>query len=326
MKRHDEFWWAFLDGEMTPVESSQYEQSTTPGEREQLADDLALETELGEVLSAPVTCPDAAWKDATARIHARIHAERHFQQRGHRRYVWLAVPLAAAFVGAVYLGLFRPNAPEPPFLTLNQRDVAAVAAMSEVSDGVSGVRAFMDKLSLPVMLNPADALDGQDTPYRLLGVCTDQYHNERVVQLLFDCEQEPATVVIAKNGGYAAQEIGKALAAGTVRASRSISDVVIAVVGPNAPHDLIRVVNDHWPEPQAIETEDPAAAAEIPAYAETSTDTAGPSDDSTAEDTGAPQLVEEPADPGVQEEPDTADLPADEARLTEQPLVPVFSV
>jgi hypothetical protein len=161
--------------------------------------------------------------------------------------LWVGIPLAACLV-IVVLALFPDHRrAEPLFLALKEQDVLSVAAKSQVTDGVTGVRAFMEQRSLPVALNPADTLDGQIEPYRLIGAREDQFHGERVVQLFFDCDGEPAILVIAQNAGVVAGEIGKALANGMVRASRSIDGVVVAVVGANAPRDLIQVVNDQWP-------------------------------------------------------------------------------
>lgn len=296
MKTRDEFWWAFLDGEMTSAESAQFDQSAAPEVRERLSGDLSMETELSEIFSAPVVCPKATWKAAVMRVQKQARAEERPARR-LLRHAWLALPLAAMILMAVYASMAKPNQPpQPLFLSLKGQDITAVAAKSQVSDGITGVRAFMEQMALPVVLNPADDLDGQNAPYRLLGIRADQYRDERVVELLFDCEGEPASLIIVQKGGNAAWEIGKALAIGAVRASRSIGGVVVAVIGANAPRDLIHVVDDQWPEPKQAAAE--SAPEETPPCQETLSEASPLPDSPTPQDPGVAAPMEEtPAPP-----------------------------
>ena len=261
MKPRDELWWAYVDRELTPAEASHVDEMISSEDRVRAAGDLAMEAELAEVLGAPVECPKHAWKAAVAAV-------KHEQRAVRRRARWTRWSLAACIPAAamaliLLLAFFPKQQPQQPsFLSLKGLDVSSVAAKSQVTDGVSGVRDFMARLELPVALDPADALDGQDRPYRLIGARNDTFNGERVVQLLFDCEGQPASIVIAQKAGNAAREIGKALASGTVRASRAFGDVVVAVVGADAPRDLIRVVDDHWPDPQEAMT--PVSEPNVP--------------------------------------------------------------
>ncbi len=308
MSQHDEMEWAFLDGEMTASESAEFEQTIAPGTRDRLAARLDMENELAETLSTPVECPKAVWQEAVARVRQRQVEERRAQRRPWR-YAWLGLPIAATIALCAYIFYPAPAVLQPEFLSMKGKDLTSVAARSQVTDGVTGVRAFMDKMALPVALNPSDDLDGQHAPYRLLGVCAEQYYDESVVQLLFDCSGAPASVVIARSGGSAALAIGKAVAAGTVHDSRSIGGVVVAVVGEHACSDLIGVVNDHWPEAKSIGAATPAESSqpeETPSNSSLQPETPLP------HEPGAGSPVEEAPGPAPQAPADDteADVPA----------------
>ena len=249
MQYRDETWWTYLDGEMTSAESTAFDQSLTPEERQRLDHELRFECDLGEALSARVPCPRDTWAAAKAALKKATREQRRCPH-WVRWSLLLGLPAVAGLI-IIALGVFPgPTESEPAFLALNGKNVAEMEAHSQVADGVAGVRAFMEKCSLPIELDPADPLDGQSTPYKLLGAREDHFRGERVVQLFFDCEGHAAVLVIARGAGQAADEIGKAFAKGDIRAARAIGDVVVAVVGTDAPRDLIRVVGENWPAPE----------------------------------------------------------------------------
>jgi len=250
MKERDELWWANLDGETSPSEAVQYDRCLSPEDRERNAGDLRMEAELAEVLGAPVACPDDIWQRTLERVKQQERVEHATSRRRATRWVWRAVPVAASLliVCAVAFNMNRP-APKPPFLALKAGDLGGLAARSQVTGGVQGVRTFMKEHAMPLALDPSDPFDGSVTSHHLLGVREDAFQGEHVVQLLFDCGGQPAMLIIAKEQGNAAKEIAKGLAVGAVSASRAIGDVLVAVVGANAPSDLMSVLNDNWPQP-----------------------------------------------------------------------------
>ena len=254
MQHRDETWWAYLDGEMTPAESAAFDQSLTAEERQRLERELLLECELGDVLSAPVPCPRGTWMAAKTAV--KRSARKHRKRPGWVRWGLLAgLPVAALLVIGVLAVFPEQREPQPLFMTLSGKNVSDIAAHSQVADGVAGVRALMQQCALPIALDPADPLDGETTPYRLVGAREDSSHGEKIVQLFFDCDGQAAVLVIAKGAGWAADEIGKAIAKGDIRirAARTFGNVVVAVAGANAPRDLIHVVNDDWPAPEPME-------------------------------------------------------------------------
>lgn len=259
MKERDELWWANLDGETSPSEAVQFDRCLSHADRERNAGDLRMESALAEVLGAPVACPDDVWQRTLERVKQQERVEHATSRRRATRWVWRAVPIAATLliVCAVALNVNRP-ATKPGFLALKPGDVSGLAARSQVTGGVQGVRSFMKEHAIPVALDPSDPFDGSVTSHHLLGVREDAFEGERVVQLFFDCGGQPAMLIIAKEQGNAAKEIAKGLAKGSVSASRAIGDVLVAVVGTNAPSDLISVINDNWPDPTASPEPEPA--------------------------------------------------------------------
>jgi len=314
MKTRDELWWAYLDGEISPSEATQYDRDLTPENRERAANDLRMETELGEVLAAPVACPDDAWRQAAARIREHENATRNVRRWRALRWAALAVPAAAMLLLAIYVFAPSRTPSKPVFLALKAGDVPGLAARSQVADGVKGVRTFMEERALPVALDPSDPFDGEATPYRLLGAREDVFHGEPVVQLLFECRGKPAMVIIASKQGIAAKEIADGLAAGTVAASRAIGNVLVAAIGDNAAFDLVSVLNDNWPAPSELSApteeqqnpEEPEATSETPVGETPQEAPQGLSPESVLPQDTAPVDTPSP----VHQEPATPDLPS----------------
>ncbi len=249
MKTFDEIMWAFLDGEMTASEFSQHAHSLSREDRLLYSREFLLEHALGEVLSTPVTCPPNAWKHAMENIQARQKADRKTAWlRQKRKYLWLSLPLAALLVASFGANFFfRGRTNEPELNLFSQPSLLLENFQPQANDNISEVRSFMEQWDLPVMLDPADDFDGQDSPYRILGARADVYQNEDVIQLLFDHKGSRAGLVIVKNGGMAAKQIGDAVGNGSVRAMRSIGDVMVAAIGAYVPQNLTHIINDEWP-------------------------------------------------------------------------------
>lgn len=239
----DPRWSAYMDGEMSASESASFDSGLSPNERERLLAEMDFESELGEVLGVPVECPREAWSEAMARVR---HHDLSHASIGERmwRYALRLAPVAG-IAALLLLGFFfvAPE-PEPAFLSLNEKDVASFETKNAECDSVAEVRDFLSRRAVQVSLDPYNSLNESSTPYELVGACENDYRGELVMELLFRCSDGPAKVVIVRKAGSAAGEIGRALAAGTVRASRTVGDVIIAVVGQGAPRDLDRIVDD----------------------------------------------------------------------------------
>jgi hypothetical protein len=246
----DEMKWACLDGELTTAESAELARSLLPEQWRELEGEMRLESGIAEALGAPAPCPADVWQAARDRV---CRAEREHAKRGGWRALYLSMAgLAAAAMLA--MGVFgvmwdRGRPKETPveraeFLFLPEADVPSLAALSQISGAVPDARAFLQEKAVQVAFDPMGILDDESSPYKLLGAREDVFHGERVIQLFFDHDGSPAKIVIADVGGAAAAEIGKALAGGNVRASRSVGNVLAAVVGQRGSRDLLAFFED----------------------------------------------------------------------------------
>jgi len=238
--------WAYLDGELSAAEAADFDRSLSEEERERLASEMQLEALLAERLSDTIVCPNHVWVDATARIKK---VQRRPRIRFWRRLTYGLIPLTAAALLLVILVLHRAqptDSPVPQFLLLPEGDVSALAAHAQVSEAPSDVRDFLNQRAVQVSFDPANLLDSQETPYMLLGACENEFEGETLIELLFSCGEYPAKVVIVRQSGPAAEEVGKAIARGKVRASRPVGNSLIAVVGANAPADLLSFIAEPW--------------------------------------------------------------------------------
>ncbi len=221
--------------------------------------------ELGKKLSVPVACPDHAWTLALDRVQRVQRMER--RRRIGRWYAMISVAAAAMVMLAV--GGYRYLQPSPPagplFLTLDNHTIAGLEAKAEVNDGAS-VRAMLRNLSLPVALDPNDALKEDGAPYRLIGARKEHFETDQAVELLFEHQGKPAILVIAPRTGDIAKAINRKYEGRTgVFASRAFGGVMVAAVGTKAaaaaehrPDDLLVLVGDPNPVVEPSPTGDTA--------------------------------------------------------------------
>lgn len=248
----DPRWSAYLDGELSASESARFDESLDELEREQLQTEMEFQSELADVLGARVECSRNAWKQAMTMVRQYDYAhESSFAKM--RRYALRLTPLAVLAAGIILAVVFFTPEPQAAFLSLTDEDVAALEVKSQEYDSVAEVRDFLEQRAVQVALDPYNSLDADTTPYVLKGACENQYKGEPVMELLFKCMDGPAKVVIVRKSGSAASQIGRALADGTVKASRTVGDVIIAVVGQSAPRDLDRIVDDPFMHTETVE-------------------------------------------------------------------------
>lgn len=254
--------WAYLDGELSTAEAANFDRSLSEEERERLTAEMQVENLLTERLSQRITCPNDVWLRSIAQI---AKPQRVRRIRFWRRLAYGVLPLTAAAVLVILFALpwGKPNnSPIPRFLLLPEGDVSALATHTQVSEALSDVRDFLNQRAVQVSFDPSNLLDSKEAPYMLLGACESQFEGESLVELLFSCGEHPAKVVIVRQAGPAADEVGKAIAQGRIRASRPVGNVLIAVVGEHAPADLLSVIADPWVAIQPAESQDKAAPQE----------------------------------------------------------------
>lgn len=250
MAQHREhLWQAYIDGELSAAEASEFEESLTPDERELLAADVCFERRLGEKLSHPLGIPEDIWQRTLSKVEAAQAAESPAKPRGIGRWTWGAMTLAAAAVIAFLItgSLTDYRVLGPPSIVMAAADVQALEAQAETAPTLDALRAFLDDAGVDVDvaldLDNLYAVHAQGHSMRFLGAGSENFGGERVIEMYFDCCHEPAKVLIAERGSPAAAAITNAFGnAGHVQALRDTGDYVVAVVGKHQAHDLIDTV------------------------------------------------------------------------------------
>ena len=111
-KDTEQYWQAYLDGELSASEAADFEASLTDAQREQLAVDMHVERVLAEHLGRDAECPDEVWERTKARV-ARLSETGTPHAAGHRRWYWGAATLAAAAAIAFVISIIAPTGGSP---------------------------------------------------------------------------------------------------------------------------------------------------------------------------------------------------------------------
>lgn len=250
MAQHSEhLWQAYIDGQLSAAEASEFEESLTPGERELLAADAGFERRLGEKLSQPLGIPEDIWQRTLAKVEASREAESPAPARRMGRWAWGIATLATAAMMAFLISgqLAQQNTFGTPSIVLAAADVETLQARAETEATLDALQVFLQERGVDVDvaldLNNHYAVRTQGHSVRFLGAGAEPFGDEQVVEMYFDCCHEPAKVLIAPRGSAAAAAITKAFGnAGDVQAIRDAGDYLIAVVGLHQAHDLLDTV------------------------------------------------------------------------------------
>lgn len=255
-----EIFWTYLHGKKFASEFPEHLPVVTE-EKNSYSDEVPLEQAWKEILKRPVSCPTSTWELALSKVQTHRNTLR--KKNFIKKMIWLSVPMAAMLVLFFYTMAIQHETLETPKLSDIEHIIFTASEFNPPSVTTIGeVRAFLEQMALPVALDPSDDFDGVHSPYRIVGARADSYFDEQLIQLFFECDGMPAGLLIVKNGGLAAREIGNAVADGTVGATRSVGGVLVATLGTGAPHKLIHIVNDNWPElqPSVESTVEPTEA------------------------------------------------------------------
>lgn len=250
MAQHKEhLWQAYIDGQLSAAEASEFEESLTPEERELLAADVCFERRLGERLSQPLGIPQDVWDRTLTKLDAAREAESPTPTRRVGAWLWGAVSLAAAAMIAFgILGHFPAgDALGPPSIVMAAEDVGALEAGAETEATVESVSAFLQArgiaVDLSLDLDGLYAVHAQGHRLRFLGAGSERFGTEDVAELYFDCCSSPEKVLIVKRDSEAAAALKRAFGRnGDVQAIRDAGDYLVAVVGVHPAHDLLDTV------------------------------------------------------------------------------------
>jgi len=239
MNRHrDPLWSAYLDGELTAAEASEFDARLNAEERERMAAEVRLESGIAERLAASEKCPDALWK----RIEQGVTDASDRQNQPRRSFVSWALPSLAAAAGILLaLALFVPSGPNqvPAFLHLAAANEPMAQNMSEVDDSVSHVQDFLRQVGMQLALTPETQTHSRHHIH-LIGARKEMFEGKPYVRLFYQCCKTPVEVIVARQGDPAAKAIISAHEHHELQNSRMIGDYIVTVLG--GPHHTPEVL------------------------------------------------------------------------------------
>lgn len=241
----EHLWQAYLDGELTVIEMSEFEASLNEDERERLAGEMRFEGGLAERLSQDVKCPDEVWE----RTKALLTGQQEERVPAFRRWYWGMATLATAATLAFMISLYGPVNPDAsPAFVLAAETVADLAATSETDADPDAVRAYLASHDIELELKPMESLVMASTHRHLgmIGARTHEISDELVVEMLFECCGRPVKVMMASQGSDVAMLIGLASANGNgeIQATRTVGHYLTAVVSDHPVHGLLDIFAD----------------------------------------------------------------------------------
>ena len=241
----EHLWQAYLDGELTVIEMSEFEASLDEDARERLAAEMRFEGGLAERLSQDVKCPDEVWE----RTKALLAGKQEAPAPSFRRWYLGVATLATAATLAFMISLSGPVNPDvASALMLAAETVEELAATSETDADADAVRTYLADHNVDLELNPMEslAIASAHHPLEIIGARTYEVNGEPVVEMLFGCCARPVKVMMAAQGSDVAILIGLASAHGNgdVQATRTVGRYLVAVVSDHPAPGLLDIFAD----------------------------------------------------------------------------------
>ena len=241
----EHLWQAYIDGELTVIEMSEFEASLNEDECQQLVAEIQFEGGLAERLSQDVKCPDEVWE----RTKSLLTGQKKESVPAYRRWYWGMATLATAAALAFMISLYGPVKPDASSaLVLAAETVAELAATSETDANPDAVQAYLASHNVELELNPMEslAIASAHRHLQFIGARTLEVNHESVVEMLFGCCGRPVKVMMASQGSDVAMLIGLASASGKgeVQATRTVGHYLTAVVGAHPAPGLLDIFAD----------------------------------------------------------------------------------
>ncbi|GMV99459.1 MAG: hypothetical protein AMXMBFR84_05980 [Candidatus Hydrogenedentota bacterium] len=227
--REDKLWSAYLDGELSASEASEFDQTLTPAARERLSREMRFEKCIADSLSTGVRCPDDAWQRISESVLAQTPKK---AKRKAMDWVWYGVTaLAASLAIAVGLEINNWRNTPPDFLQLKADRVEdlQLQVAYETSD-VEELSRFLKSNNVALSMEDPSVHSPRRHPRIIYGAREATYRGEEVMEVFFECCGQPAKIVVVPKGGAAAQAIGRAVANGKVKDAKPVGNFVAAIV------------------------------------------------------------------------------------------------
>ncbi len=227
----DHLWQAYLDGEMSACEASEFEATLTPDQRVRIADELTFETACQTRLGEPIACPDALWTSVKADIRAEAAHNTTVIPFIKRRSVWAPVAAAAAAV-VILLAVQTGSSLElmtPP---------DSVPTTLATGNTLASVNQFLKDSA--ITLSVSDPTDNGH-PIQFIGARNTLLSNTHVKELYYNCCGQPVRMVVAKKGSAAAENFGRIENADSVQATRNVGAYTVALLSTHSAANLLNV-------------------------------------------------------------------------------------
>jgi hypothetical protein len=233
----DEIWSAYLDGELTAGEATEFDASLTPEDRERLEGEMRFEAALAETLGEGPDCPDELWQQLREDMGATPDNISFLRRPVTVRTLVPIAAVAAVLVLSV-VGIYEAYQvdAEIPFLNVADAEAQGLAELSELaSPNEDQVEDYLRRHGMNVYLRDPEHTVGLAHPNqtRLIGAFHREFKGSGVVVLLYECCGKPVLVPLVKRGSAAEAAIRSALGDSKcqVRSFAEVGDCTAFVVG-----------------------------------------------------------------------------------------------
>ena len=243
--KKDQLWSAYLDGELSPSETLEYEQGLSANSKERFVAEQRVESALQEVLVDAPECPEGLWRELQTRLAAG-------DSMPTRRRLWKSVGLAVAAAVIFLLVLVPVLTSRLPGEALDGMElIARVVPVDEMEDviqvggDVAEVSRFLSDRGIALNVLPVETLSPRDAGEhvtRLVGARELQVGSEIMIELMWNCCGEPVVMKIMQQGGLVAASLLKDVGARSIIGMGQAGGHWVAIMGAHAEPGFITLI------------------------------------------------------------------------------------
>lgn len=237
---------AYMDGQMSASEALDFERSLSEADKQRLADEIRLESALGDCLSGDECCPVALWNSIALRVKNQS-PQRNRLRVWQRRFIALAASIAIVTTSAL---IYRDLVPGSDVIAASSLDivednVSEFARRTEVPGTLEATQQFLNEKGIALRMIDFDAA-GCDRHHKVkfLGSCMGSCPKGSIIELRFTCCDRPVKLLVIKKGEGGDRLLRQAARCGKVKVSRELREgVITALVGDIHGHtDLLNLL------------------------------------------------------------------------------------
>ncbi len=232
--KRDQLWSAYLDGELSPSEALEHEATQSSGSSRQMPDERQFESALGERLTQGPACPDALWNDVSDQLEGKVRAP--VQPRLRELVLKVAAAgLLMALAAPLIVRHFSTSERLDVEQLLSVKTVSAMESLVEVAGDESQITKLFADASVPMRLLPVTAFpESGDHATRLLGARRIAVGGEDVVEVMWECCDEPVLMKIMQADGVVASMILDAADEARITGLHRVGQHLVVLIGAHA--------------------------------------------------------------------------------------------